>query len=69
MPLIRPTLRMSKQSTIEEAMESGERTVEELNLGPIPSERLQDVMQDRFGILVLMVDSTRGHLQRRMPSP
>ena len=36
MPLIRPTLRMSKQSTIEEAMEAGERIAEEFNLGPIP---------------------------------
>lgn len=60
MALIRPTLRMSKQSTIEEAMEAGERIAEEFNLGPIPSERLQEVMQDRFGILVLMVDAIRG---------
>lgn len=51
---------MSKQSTIEEAMEAGERIAEEFNLGPIPSERLQEVMQDRFGILVLMVDAMRG---------
>ena len=60
MPLIRSTLRMSKQSTIEEAMETGERIAEEFDLGPIPSVRLREVMQDRFGILVLMVDAIRG---------
>ena len=58
--LIRPTLSMSRQSTFELAMEAGERIAEEFNLGPIPSERLQEVMQDRFGILVLMVDAFRG---------
>ena len=58
--LIRPTLSMSKQSTFEEAMEAGERIVEDFELGTVPSERLQEVMQDRFGILVLMVDAFRG---------
>ena len=58
--LIRPTLSMSKQSTFEEAMEAGERIAEEFALGSIPSERLQEMMQDRFGVLVLMVDAFRG---------
>ena len=38
----------------------GERFAEELGLGNIPSQQLAKVMQDQFGILVLMVDGYQG---------
>lgn len=59
-PLMRRTLSISKHSSYEEASDAGERFAEEFNLGSIPSQRLSTVMQNKFGILVLMVDTYQG---------
>ena len=59
-PLMRGTLAISKHSSFEEAAQAGERFAEEFDLGSIPSQRLAKVMQDHFGILVLMVDAYQG---------
>ena len=59
-PLMRRTLAISKHSSFEEAAHSGERFAEEFGLGSIPSQQLAKVMQDKFGILVLMVDGYQG---------
>ncbi|MDG3444319.1 helix-turn-helix domain-containing protein [Nitrospirillum amazonense] len=59
-PLLRQALGLTKASSYEEAMVAGERFAEEFGLGPVPSRRLAEVMQERLGILVLMVDAIRG---------
>ena len=59
-PLMRQTLGLTKQARFEDAMDAGERFVAEFNLGDVPAENLAEVMQDRLGILVLMVDAYRG---------
>ncbi len=53
---MRRTLAISKHSSFEEAAHAGERFAEEFGLGSVPSQQLANVMQDEFGILVLMVD-------------
>ncbi len=59
-PLIRPTLGLTKSSSLEEAVEDGERFVAEFELGAVPAQRLATVMQERLGILVLIVDAYQG---------
>lgn len=60
MPLIRPTLGLTKWSRFEDAIEAGERFVTEFSLGAVPAQRLEAVMQEQLGILVLMVDAYHG---------
>ena len=59
-PLLRPTLGLTRNSGIEEAAEDGERFVTEFGLGAVPAQRLATVMQERLGILVLMIDAYHG---------
>ena len=59
-PLMHRTLAISKHSSFEEAAHAGERFAEEFGLGSIPSQQLAKVMQDQFGMLVLMVDACTG---------
>ena len=58
--LMRQALGLTKLSSFEEATEAGERFVAEFDLGPIPGLRLADVMEERLGILVLLVDAYDG---------
>ena len=58
--LLRQALGLTKLSSFEEAMEAGERFVAEFDLGPVPSLRLAQVMEEQLGILVLMVDAYEG---------
>ena len=58
--LLRQALGLTKLSSFEEAMEAGERFVAEFDLGPVPSLRLAEVMEEQLGILVLMVDAYEG---------
>ena len=41
-------------------MAAGERFAAEFKLGPIPAEKLPEVMERKLGILVLMVDAIDG---------
>ncbi|MDE0056091.1 MAG: XRE family transcriptional regulator [Gammaproteobacteria bacterium] len=59
-PLMRHALGLTKQSSFEDAMHAGERFVEEFELGSVPAQALSAVMQDRLGILVLLVDAHKG---------
>ena len=58
--LMRQALGLTKLSSFEEATEAGERLVAEFDLGPVPALRLADVMEERLGILVLLVDANDG---------
>ena len=59
-PLMRRSLGLTKVSRFEDAVNAGERFVDEFELGDIPAQRLATVMQDQLGILVLMVDAYQG---------
>jgi len=59
-PLVRGSLRLSKASSFEDAIAAGERFAAQYGLGDIPARRLGKVMQEEFGILVLMVDAIAG---------
>ena len=58
--LLRQALGLTKLSSFEEARDAGERFVAEFDLGPVPGLRLAEVMEDRLGILVLLVDADEG---------
>lgn len=59
-PLMRRVLGLTKLSRFEDAANAGERFSAEFGLGNVPAQRLSSVMQDKLGILVLMVDAHRG---------
>jgi XRE family transcriptional regulator, fatty acid utilization regulator len=44
----------------EDAIAAGERFALDFKLGPVPARRLADVMEERLGVLVLMVDAIKG---------
>jgi transcriptional regulator with XRE-family HTH domain/Zn-dependent peptidase ImmA (M78 family) len=51
---------LTHKSPFEHAVEVGEDVAEELNLGDKPALRLAEVLQDRLGMLILMVDALPG---------
>lgn len=55
-----PRLGMTHDSSFEEAVEAGERVFAELELGERPALALADALQDKLGILVLMVNAIDG---------
>ena len=59
-PLLRRSLALGKASSFEDATHAGERFVRDMELGPVPAVRLRESMEAALGILVLMVDATRG---------
>ena len=59
-PLLRPQLPLDRTSSFDDAVAAGERFAAEYGLGEVPSARLPEVMEDRLGILVLMVDAQHG---------
>ena len=59
-PLLRPTLELTRHSRFEDAAAAGERFAAELELGDVPAVRLAQVMEERLGVLVLMVDAIKG---------
>ncbi len=59
-PPLRRTLGLTKQSSYEEAVWAGNRFAAEFDLGPVPAQRLSQTMDDRLGVLVLMVDAPPG---------
>ena len=59
-PLMRQSLSLTRQSGFEDAMLAGERFVTEFGLGDVPATGLAKVMERELGILVLMVDASKG---------
>jgi XRE family transcriptional regulator, fatty acid utilization regulator len=59
-PILRQALKLTSRSTFEEVMAAGERFAIDFKLGPVPARRLADVMEERLGVLVLMVDAIKG---------
>ena len=57
---LRRTLGLTRRSSYQDAMEAGERFVTKFDLGHAPAARLADVMQEKLGILVLMVNAIEG---------
>ena len=55
--LARRKLGLGPYSTFADAMAAGERFGEEFELGERPAERLAETMEEKLGILVLMVDA------------
>jgi Zn-dependent peptidase ImmA (M78 family)/DNA-binding XRE family transcriptional regulator len=56
-PYLRQALKLTKRSTFEEAMAAGEQFAKDFEIGSVPAKRLAEVMEQRLGILVLMVDA------------
>jgi XRE family transcriptional regulator, fatty acid utilization regulator len=59
-PNLRQALKLTSKSSFEEAMAAGERFAADFTLGPVPAERLAEVMERGLGVLVLMVDAIDG---------
>lgn len=59
-PLLRQNLKLTRRSSFEEAIEAGERFAAELELGDVPARALAAAMEEKLGILVLMVDALDG---------
>ncbi len=57
---LRHTLDLTFKSSFEEATAAGSAMARQLELGIAPGKALADVMQQRMGILVLMVDALPG---------
>ena len=58
--IMRWSLKLSKDSGLEEASDSGERFVVDFKLGNEPAKILVSIMEEQLGILVLMVDNCSG---------
>ncbi len=59
-PLLRRALGLTRHQRFEDAMEAGERFAAEFELGDVPAMRVAEVMEEKLGILVLMVDVFQG---------
>ena len=59
-PLMRGALGLTKTSRFDEVVDAGERFAAEFELGDVPARCLGAAMQERLGILVLMVDAYQG---------
>jgi Zn-dependent peptidase ImmA (M78 family)/transcriptional regulator with XRE-family HTH domain len=59
-PNLRQALKLTSRSTFEDAIAAGERFAVDFKLGSVPARRLADVMEERLGLLVLMVDAIKG---------
>ena len=60
LPLMRRALGLTKTARLNDAVDAGERFAAELELGDVPARGLATMMQERLGILVLMVDAYQG---------
>src|SRR6516162_1839771 len=59
-PLLRHSLGLTRQNSFEDAAEAGERFHAEFELGEVPASSLPATMEERLGLLVLMVDAVKG---------
>ena len=60
LPPLLSRLGLTRHSSIEEAMLAGERFASAYQLGEVPAVRLIETMENKLGILVLMVDTEPG---------
>lgn len=60
LPAIMPRLGLTYRSSFEDADAAGEAVSRQLELGMQPATRLAEVMEEKLGILVLMVDTIPG---------
>ena len=58
-PLLRHSLGLTRQSSFADAAQAGERFVAEFELGEVPASSLSKTMEERLGLLVLMVDAVK----------
>jgi len=58
--LLRQSLALTRQNSFEDAAAAGERFAAEFRLGEVPAAALPAAMEDRLGLLVLMVDAIEG---------
>jgi Zn-dependent peptidase ImmA (M78 family)/DNA-binding XRE family transcriptional regulator len=59
-PLLRHSLGLTRHHGFEDATAAGERFAAEFSLGEVPANLLSEVMEERLGLLVLMVDAIDG---------
>ena len=59
-PLLRHSLGLTRQNSYEDAADAGERFAMEFELGDVPASALPAMMEERLGLLVLMVDAVKG---------
>ncbi len=57
---IRPKLALNLNSTFEDAQMAGEATGRELHLGPVPSEKLAEAVEQKLRIPVFFVEMPEG---------
>ena len=55
-PLLRHALGLDRHARFEDAMDAGERFAKLFRLGDVPAARLVKVMEEKLGVLVLMLD-------------
>ncbi|MGH6679161.1 MAG: helix-turn-helix domain-containing protein [Bradyrhizobium sp.] len=58
--LLRQSLALTRQNSFEDAAGAGERFAAEFRLGDVPAVSLPAAMEERLGLLVLMVDAIDG---------
>jgi Zn-dependent peptidase ImmA (M78 family)/DNA-binding XRE family transcriptional regulator len=59
-PNMRQSLKLTSKSSFDDAMAAGERFAADFELGDVPARRLAEVMEQKLGILVLMIDAFDG---------
>ncbi len=59
-PLLRRSLNLTRHSRFEDAAAAGERFAAEFVLGEVPASSLPAAMEERLGLLVLMVNASEG---------
>jgi transcriptional regulator with XRE-family HTH domain len=59
-PLLRHSLGLTRHHSFEDATAAGERFAAEFDIGNVPANLLPEVMEERLGLLVLMVDAIEG---------
>jgi Zn-dependent peptidase ImmA (M78 family) len=59
-PLLRHSLGLTRHHSFEDAASAGERFAAEFELGEVPANTLPKIMEDRLGLLVLMVNAIEG---------
>jgi Zn-dependent peptidase ImmA (M78 family)/DNA-binding XRE family transcriptional regulator len=59
-PLLRHSLGLTSHHRFEDAAAAGERFAAEFNLGEVPANALPEAMEERLGLLVLMVNAIEG---------
>ena len=57
---MRRKLSLTRHSSFEDAMIAGEQFATEFDMGEVPATSLIEVMEQKLGILVLMMDAREG---------